>query len=84
MGIYFGMSLSDYVWPVSISTRLLACIICGLTVSTDRWGLQYLKGLKTAGEIANWLSTFQNRVNNLAGSEFLELYRRGLGEQQQR
>jgi hypothetical protein len=30
------------------------------------------KGSKTTGKIANWLSTFQNRVNNLAGSEFLE------------
>jgi hypothetical protein len=47
-------------------------------------GIAVFKGLKTAGEIANWLSTFQNRVNNLAGSEFLEFYRRGLGEQQQR
>jgi hypothetical protein len=27
---------------------------------------------ETTGEIANWLSIFQERVNNLAGSEFLE------------
>jgi hypothetical protein len=35
-------------------------------------GIAVFKGSKTTGEIANWLSTFQNRVNNLAGSEFLE------------
>jgi hypothetical protein len=35
-------------------------------------GIAVFKGSKTTGEIANWLNTFQNRVNNLAGSEFLE------------
>jgi hypothetical protein len=35
-------------------------------------GIAVFKGSKTTGEIANWLSTFQNGVNNLAGSEFLE------------
>jgi hypothetical protein len=30
------------------------------------------KGLKMSGKIVNWLSTFQDRVNNLAVSEFLE------------
>jgi hypothetical protein len=29
MGISLGMSLSDYVWPVSISTHLMAGTICG-------------------------------------------------------
>jgi hypothetical protein len=35
-------------------------------------GIAVFKGSKTTGEIANWLSIFQERVSNLAGSEFLE------------
>jgi hypothetical protein len=35
-------------------------------------GIAVFKGSKTTGKIANWLSIFQYRVNNLAGSEFLE------------
>jgi hypothetical protein len=35
-------------------------------------GIAVFKGSKTTGKIANCLSIFQYRVNNLAGSEFLE------------
>jgi hypothetical protein len=35
-------------------------------------GIVVFKGLKTTGKIANWLRVFQERVNNLAGFEFLE------------
>ncbi len=35
-------------------------------------GIEVFKGSKTTGKVASWLGTFQERVNNLAGSEFLE------------
>jgi hypothetical protein len=35
-------------------------------------GIAVFKGCKTTGKVASWLGTFQERVNNLAGSKFLE------------
>jgi hypothetical protein len=35
-------------------------------------GIAVFKGSKTTSKIASWLGTFQERVNDLAGSEFLE------------
>jgi hypothetical protein len=35
-------------------------------------GIAVFKGSKTTSEVAVWLGIFQRRVNNLAGSEFLE------------
>jgi hypothetical protein len=35
-------------------------------------GIVVFKGSKTTGKVASWLGTFQERVNDLAGSEFLE------------
>jgi hypothetical protein len=35
-------------------------------------GITVFKGLKTTSKVASWLGTFQERVNNLTGSEFLE------------
>ncbi len=36
-------------------------------------GIAVFKGSKTTSEVASWLGTFQERVNHLAGTEFLEL-----------
>jgi hypothetical protein len=35
-------------------------------------GIGVFKGSKRTGEIAKWLSTVQDRVHNIAGSEFLD------------
>jgi hypothetical protein len=44
-----------------------------MKVSTGRDdGIAVFKASKTTGKVANWLGTFQERVNDLAGSEFLE------------
>jgi hypothetical protein len=34
-------------------------------------GIAVFKGSKTTGKVASWLGNFQERVNNLACSEFL-------------
>ncbi len=37
-------------------------------------GIEVFKGSKTTGKVASWLGTFQERVNNLAGSELKKDY----------
>jgi hypothetical protein len=79
IGGYESAWLADLcmAYVMDISRDILDNLIYDGIYKDDR--IAVFTGSKTTGKIVNWLNTFQNRVNNLAGSEFLEFTPEVLG-----